>query len=101
MELEALKDMAPREASVFFLMGRIYKKLNEPNRAMVNFSIALDLKPSSSDVNLIKARTLPSPLSFLNLWNLKPIVVVSFLARAAQTAVEKLNVPDDLEDEEL
>jgi len=71
VELESLQEMAPREASVFFLMGRIHKKLLQPDRAMINFSIALDLKPSSSDVNLIKS------------------------------AIEKLNVPDDLEEEEL
>ena len=46
-----------------------------PNRladqAMVNFSVALDLKPASADVNLIKS------------------------------AIEKLHVPDDSEDEDL
>jgi anaphase-promoting complex subunit 3 len=70
-ELEALKEVAPREASVFFLMGRIYKKLDLPDQAMVNFSVALDLKPASSDVNLIKS------------------------------AIEKLHVPDDSEDDDL
>ncbi|KAK3246551.1 Cell division cycle protein 27 [Cymbomonas tetramitiformis] len=70
-ELEALKECAPREASVFFLMGKIYKKLDKANQAMVSFSIALDLKPSSSDVSLIKS------------------------------AIEKLTVPDDSEEEEL
>lgn len=33
-ELEALKEVAPREASVFFLMGKIYKKLDLPDQAM-------------------------------------------------------------------
>jgi anaphase-promoting complex subunit 3 len=70
-ELQALKECAPREASVFFLMGKIYKKLNMHNQAMVNFSIALDLKPPSTDVNLIKS------------------------------AIEKLTVPGDSEEEEL
>ena len=70
-ELEELKTVAPREASVFFLMGRIYKKLGLADQAMVNFSVALDLKPASSDVNLIKS------------------------------AIEKLHVPDDSEDEDL
>ena len=69
--LEELKTVAPREASVFFLMGRIYKKLGLADQAMVNFSVALDLKPASSDVNLIK------------------------------NAIEKLHVPDDSEDEDL
>ena len=70
-ELESLKEVAPREASVFFLMGRIYKKLNLPEEAMVNFSTALDLKPASGDVNLIKS------------------------------AIEKLRVPDDGEEDDL
>jgi len=70
-ELEALKEVAPREASVFFLMGKIYKKLDLPDQAMVNFSVALDLKPASGDVNLIKS------------------------------AIEKLHVPDDSEDDDL
>ena len=53
-ELEYLNEVAPRESSVFFLMGRIYKRLNMPEQAMHHFSIALDLKPSTADVNLIK-----------------------------------------------
>lgn len=64
-ELEALKAQAPREASLYFLMGKIYKRLEQPDRAMVHFSLALDLKPSSSDANAIKA------------------------------AIEKLSLPDD------
>ena len=52
-------------------MGRIYKKLNLPEEAMVNFSTALDLKPASGDVNLIKS------------------------------AIEKLHVPDDGEEDDL
>ena len=55
----------------YFLMGRIFKKLEMPNRAMLNFSLALDLKPSSADVNSIKA------------------------------AIEKLHVPEEEEEEEL
>jgi len=70
-ELEQLREVAPREASVYFLMGRIFKKLEMPNRAMLNFSTALDLKPSSADVNSIKA------------------------------AIEKLHVPEEDEEEEL
>ncbi|KAL2633353.1 hypothetical protein R1flu_004832 [Riccia fluitans] len=70
-ELEQLKEVAPRESSVFFLMGKIYKRLDLPERAMYHFCIALDLKPSTTDVNLIKV------------------------------AIEKLHVPDDLEEENL
>lgn len=53
-ELEQLKEVAPRESSVFFLMGKIYKRLDFPEKAMYHFCIALDLKPSTADVNLIK-----------------------------------------------
>ncbi|GBG58701.1 hypothetical protein CBR_g102 [Chara braunii] len=70
-ELERLKEVAPREASVYFAMGKIYKKLDKPDLAMVQFCMALDLKPSSNEANLIKL------------------------------AIEKLNVPDDCEDENL
>eukprot|EP00250_Pteridium_aquilinum_P028141 c36647_g1_i1 orf=92-2434(+) len=70
-ELENLNEVAPRESSVFFLMGKIYKRLNMSEQAMHHFCIALDLKPSTADVNLIKS------------------------------AIEKLNVPDELEDENL
>ncbi|BBN06709.1 anaphase-promoting complex subunit 3 [Marchantia polymorpha subsp. ruderalis] len=70
-ELEQLKEVAPRESSVFFLMGKIYKRLDFPEKAMYHFCIALDLKPSTADVNLIKI------------------------------AIEKLHVADDLEEENL
>ena len=53
-ELEKLQEIAPKEASVFFLMGRIYKKLGRHEKAMINYSIALDLRPSNADVNSIK-----------------------------------------------
>ena len=36
-------------------MGRIYKRMNQPGAAMVHFTHALDLKPSSADANTIKA----------------------------------------------
>ncbi|KAE8674358.1 Cell division cycle protein 27-like protein B [Hibiscus syriacus] len=66
--LEELKESAPRESSVFALMGKIYKRRNMHERAMLHFGIALDLKPSATDVATIKA------------------------------AVEKLHVPDELQD---
>ncbi len=49
------QDIAPREASVWFQMGRIYKRLDQPDQALSHFCTALDLKPSAADVNLIKA----------------------------------------------
>ncbi|TMX03883.1 hypothetical protein EJD97_013253 [Solanum chilense] len=67
--LEELKEHAPRESSVYALMGRIYKRRNMYDKAMLHFGVALDLKPSATDVATIKA------------------------------AIEKLHVPDEMEDE--
>ena len=50
-----MQDMAPREATVYFHLGKIYRRLDNPERALLYFSTALDLKPSSADVNLIKS----------------------------------------------
>ncbi|KAI5667806.1 hypothetical protein M9H77_17659 [Catharanthus roseus] len=66
--LEELKEYAPRESSVYALMGRIYKRLNMYDKAMLHFGLSLDLKPSAADVAAIKA------------------------------AIEKLHVPDEIED---
>ncbi|MBA0844272.1 hypothetical protein Goarm_001379 [Gossypium armourianum] len=66
--LQELKEYAPRESSVYALMGKIYKRQNMHEKAMLHFGIALDLKPSATDVATIKA------------------------------AIEKLHVPDELED---
>ncbi|CBI28012.3 hypothetical protein VitviT2T_016470 [Vitis vinifera] len=66
--LEELKEYAPRESSVYALMGKIYKRRNMYDKAMLHFGIALDLKPSAADVATIKA------------------------------AIEKLHVPDEIED---
>lgn len=51
----AAQDMAPREASVLFHMGKIYKRLDMLDEAMACFSSALDLQPPSADTNLIKS----------------------------------------------
>lgn len=67
----AAQDIAPREATVFFQMGRIYKKLGQCDAAMEHFNSALDLKPTSTDQNLIKS------------------------------AIEKLHVDDDEVDDEI
>ncbi|OVA20244.1 Tetratricopeptide repeat-containing domain [Macleaya cordata] len=67
-DLEELKEYAPRESSVYALMGRIYKRRNMHNKAMLHFGLALDLKPSAADVATIKS------------------------------AIEKLHVPDEIED---
>lgn len=56
--LEELKEYAPRESSVYALMGRIYKRLNMYDKAMLHFGLSLDLKPSAADVAAIKVRWL-------------------------------------------
>ncbi|KAK7340772.1 hypothetical protein VNO77_21485 [Canavalia gladiata] len=66
--LEELKEYAPRESSVYALMGKIYKRRNMHERAMLHYGISLDLKPSAADAAAIKA------------------------------AIEKLHVPDEIED---
>ncbi|KAK4747336.1 hypothetical protein SAY87_026373 [Trapa incisa] len=66
--LEELKEYAPRESSIYALMGIIYKRCNMHDKAMLHFGLALDLKPSATDVATIKA------------------------------AMEKLHVPDEIED---
>lgn len=66
-----VQDIAPREATVFFQMGRIYKKLGQADTALTHFCHALDLKPTSTDQNLIKS------------------------------AIEKLHVDDDEVDDEI
>ncbi|KAM1809522.1 hypothetical protein ACFX11_026689 [Malus domestica] len=53
--LEEVKEYSPRESSVYALMGKIYKRRNMHEKAMLHFSYALDLKPSSTDVATIKA----------------------------------------------
>lgn len=53
-DLEQLKEYAPRESSVWALMGKIYKQLGMHEKAMFHFGVALDLKPSAADVATIK-----------------------------------------------
>ncbi|CAI5463837.1 unnamed protein product [Closterium sp. Yama58-4] len=65
-----LLHVAAREPSVYFLLGKICKKLDRPEEALMHLNFALDLKPPAQQVNLIKA------------------------------FIEKLNVPDNLEDVE-
>ncbi|KAI3717226.1 hypothetical protein L1987_68710 [Smallanthus sonchifolius] len=66
--LEELKEYAPHESSIYVLMGNIYKRRLMYGMAMLHFGLALDLKPSATDVATIKA------------------------------AIEKLHMPDELDD---
>lgn len=52
--LEELKEYAPRESSVYALMGKIYKRRNMHEKSMLYYGMALDLKPSATDAATIK-----------------------------------------------
>lgn len=52
-ELLALREFAPKEGAVHLLLGRIYKKLGQPQKALVCMSTALDLNPK--DAQMIKS----------------------------------------------
>lgn len=52
-ELEELKRLVPREALVYFLAGKVYKKLGDIHLAQMNFSWAVDLDPKGAN-NQIK-----------------------------------------------
>lgn len=53
VELEKVRDAAPREAQIHFAMGRLHKRMGRIDKAMRCFLNALDLDPK--DINLIKA----------------------------------------------
>ena len=56
---------------MWFQMGKIFKRLEQHSEALRHFNTALDLKPSSSDSNLIKS------------------------------AIEKIKISDESDDEEI
>jgi len=52
-ELEELKQIVPKESLVYFLIGKVYKKLGNTHLALMNFSWAMDLDPKGAN-NQIK-----------------------------------------------
>jgi tetratricopeptide (TPR) repeat protein len=44
-ELMILKDLAPDEAMVHFLLGRLYKSIKQKGASVKHFTIALNLDP--------------------------------------------------------
>ncbi|KAL4222093.1 anaphase-promoting complex subunit cdc27 [Mactra antiquata] len=44
-ELEELKRIIPKESLIYFLLGRVHKKLGNTDLALTNFSWAMDLDP--------------------------------------------------------
>ena len=67
--LEELKEYAPRESSVYALMGKIYKRRNMHDRAMLHYGMALDLKPSTTDAAAIKVICLQHQSFFFRISN--------------------------------
>jgi anaphase-promoting complex subunit 3 len=49
-DLEFLKDVAPQDPNVHFLLGRCYKKLNDRASAIRHLTIAMNLDPKSHGV---------------------------------------------------
>ncbi|XP_077997819.1 cell division cycle protein 27 homolog [Glandiceps talaboti] len=52
-ELEELKEIVPTESLVYFLLGKVFKKLGQTHLALMNFSWAMDLDPKGTN-NQIK-----------------------------------------------
>lgn len=50
-----VQNVAPREASVLFQMGKVLKKMGRTDEALACLCAALDLQPPSADSNLIRA----------------------------------------------
>jgi len=44
-ELNELKQLAPKESKVYFLAGKVHKKIGQPHLALMNFSWATELDP--------------------------------------------------------
>lgn len=68
-ELKILKDMAPDEANVHYLLGKLYKMLRDKGNAIKHFTTALNLDPKVGSnrtlFDLKLALVLTAPFSFL------------------------------------
>ncbi|XP_037493552.1 cell division cycle protein 27 homolog B isoform X3 [Jatropha curcas] len=53
--LEELKEYAPRESSIYAMMGKVYEQFKMYDEAVLHFGIAMDLNPNAPDVATIKA----------------------------------------------
>lgn len=49
VELEKLKQIVPKESVVYYIVGKIHKKLGNVNLALMNFSWATDLDPKGTN----------------------------------------------------
>lgn len=59
-ELEQLKQIVPKESVVFYIIGKIHKKLGNVDLALMNFSWATDLDPKGAN-NQVKDAFDPNP----------------------------------------
>ena len=57
-ELRVLKDIAPDEANVHFLLGRVYKALRQKGSAVKHFTMALNLDPKVCCSRSVLAKTI-------------------------------------------
>ena len=55
-ELEELRKLVPREALVYFLFGKIYRKRGQVHLAQINFSWAMSLDPQGANSMIKEAR---------------------------------------------
>lgn len=53
-QLEALRDLAPHEAAVHVLLGKVYNQMGAVDRAMVAYTTAIDLSPDG-ETNALKS----------------------------------------------
>jgi anaphase-promoting complex subunit 3 len=57
-ELKILKDLAPDEAMVHFLLGKLYKSIKQKGASVRHFTIALNLDPKVCSAILTKKSTI-------------------------------------------
>ena len=50
-----LQEQVPAEASVWWLLAKVHKRLGHKSRALTALNAALDLQPPAADAALIKA----------------------------------------------
>jgi anaphase-promoting complex subunit 3 len=85
-ELKVLKDMAPDEANVHYLLGKLYKTLNDKANAIKHFTAALNLDPK------VRFSIYPPSTS--------QSLTIHQAAQYIKDAMESLD-DDDMEDEEI
>lgn len=45
VELLKLKEMSPNESHIFFLLGRVYRKLGDQHKALIYFNYSSEIDP--------------------------------------------------------